>query len=346
VSERVLTQRELNRALLARQRLLERAGGSIPRLVESIGGVQAQYAPSAYVGLWSRLDGFERDDLTRALERKSVVQATLMRATIHIVSKRDFPVLSAGLRDARLEWWVKAHRGKPTARQVDAAARKVAKLLAEGPRKRDELVAELGIDASTWNGAALKLELVRVPPSGTWERRRADLYGLPEPWIGPSDATEAEGLELLVRRYLGGFGPAAVKDVAGWAGVPPATIAPTIEAMTLRRFRDESGQELVDLPRAPIPDGETQAPPRFLPTWDSTLLVHQRRTGVLPEEHRPRVFSTKTPQSVATFMVDGRVVGSWRFERGRILVKPFERLSKADRRALDDEAERLEAFHA
>jgi hypothetical protein len=346
VAERVLTQRELNRALLARQRLLERASGTIPRLVESIGGLQTQYAPSAYVGLWSRLDGFERDDLTRALERRSVVQATLMRVTIHIVSKRDFPVLSAGLRDARLAWWVKAHRGKPTARQVETAARKVAKLLADGPQRRDELVAELGIDASTWNGAALRLELVRVPPSGTWERRRADLYGLPEPWVGSSRATEADGLELLVRRYLGGFGPAAVKDVAGWAGVPPASIAPTIEAMTLRRFRDESGQELIDLPRAPLPDGDTPAPPRFLPTWDATLLVHQRRTGVLPEEHRPRVFSTKTPQSVATVMVDGRVVGSWRHERGRIVVEPFERLSKADRSALDDEAERLAAFHA
>jgi hypothetical protein len=346
VAERVLTQRELNRALLARQRLLERSGGSIPRLVESIGGLQTQYAPSAYVGLWSRLEGFERDDLTRALERRSVVQATLMRVTIHIVSKRDFHLLSAGLRDARFAWWVKAHRGKPTARQVDAAARKVAKLLADGPRRRDELVAEVGIDASTWNGAALRLELVRVPPSGTWERRRADLYGLPEPWVGSSDATEAEGVELLVRRYLNGFGPAAEKDVAGWAGVPPARIAPALEAMTLRRFRDESGQELVDLPRAPLPDPDTPAPPRFLPTWDATLLVHQRRTGVLPEEHRPRVFSTKTPQSVATFMVDGRVVGSWRHERGRIVVEPFERLSKADRRALDDEAERLAAFHA
>jgi hypothetical protein len=346
VAERVLTERELNRALLARQRLLERATGTIPRLVEAIGGLQTQYAPSAYVGLWARLTGFERDDLTRALERRSVVQATLMRVTIHIVSRRDFPVLSAGLRDPRFAWWVKAHRGKPTARQVDAAARATAGLLADGPRRRDELAAELGLDASTWNGVALRLELVRVPPSGTWERRRADLYGLPEPWVGSMDASPEDGLELLARRYLGGFGPAAAKDVAGWAGLPPATLAPTLERMTLRRFRDEAGVELLDLPRAPLPDPETPAPVRFLPTWDATLLVHQRRTGILPKEHRPRVFSTKTPQSVATFLVDGRVAGSWRFERGCIVTEPFERLSAAARRELADEAERLTAFHA
>jgi hypothetical protein len=346
VAERVLSRPELNRALLARQRLLERAGGTIPRLVEAIGGLQTQYAPSGYVGLWSRLEGFEREDLTRALERRSVVQATLMRVTIHVVSRRDFPVLSAGLRTARWEWWLKAHRGKPTARQVDAAARRVARLLADGPRRRDELVEELGLDAPTWNGVALRLELVRVPPSGTWERRRADLYGLPESWVDGSDASAEEGLELLVRRYLGGFGPASVKDVAGWAGVPVPEIAPAVERIAVRRFRDEDGRELVDLPRAPLPDPETPAPVRFLPTWDATLLVHQRRTGILPEEHRPKVFSTKTPQSVATFLVDGRVAGSWRHERGRIVTEPFERLSAAAGRELAAEAERLAAFHA
>jgi len=346
VAERVVTRRELNRALLARQCLLERASGSIPRLVERIGGLQTQYAPSAYIGLWSRLDGFEREALTRALERRSVVQATLMRVTIHIVSRRDYPVLSAGVRDARWDWWLRARRERVDARRVESAAQHVAKLLADGPRRRDELVAELGLDAATWNGVALRLELVRVPPSGTWDRRRADLYGLAEHWVGASDATRDDGLELLVRRYLGGFGPAAVKDVAGWAGVPVAAIAPALERLKVRRFRDEAGRELVDLPRAPIPDGDTPAPVRFLPTWDATLLVHQRRTGVLPEEHRPRVFATTTPQSVATFLVDGQVAGKWRHERGRIVTEPFERLSAATRRELADEAERLAVFHA
>ena len=89
-AERILSERELNRALLARQLLLERATSPIPRAIERIGGLQTQYAPSAYIGLWSRVDGLERDHLTRALERRAVIQGTLMRVTIHMVSARDY----------------------------------------------------------------------------------------------------------------------------------------------------------------------------------------------------------------------------------------------------------------
>jgi hypothetical protein len=116
--------------------------------------------------------------------------------------------------------------------------------------------------------------------------------------------------------------------------------------MQLRRFRAESGGELVDLPRAPLPDPETAAPVRFLPTWDSVLLVHARRTGVLPEEHRPRVFSTKMPPSVGTFLVDGMVAGTWRYADGRVVWEVFERVDRATRREIEHEAEALAAFHA
>jgi hypothetical protein len=115
--------------------------------------------------------------------------------------------------------------------------------------------------------------------------------------------------------------------------------------MSLRRFRDEGGKELVDLPRAPLPDPETPAPPRFLPVWDATLLVHARRTGILPEQHRSRVFSVRTPQSVNTFLVDGQVAGTWRHEQGRIQLEPFGRLDRETRAELEEEAGRLAAFH-
>ena len=187
--------------------------------------------------------------------------------------------------------------------------------------------------------------MVRVPPSGTWEQRRADLYGLAEDWIGPSTATEADGREHLVNRYLAGFGPASLKDLGSWAGLPATTLRPVIDRLTLRRFRDEDGGELLDLPRAPLPDGETPAPVRFLPTWDATLLAHARRTQILPEKYRPRVFDTKTPHSVPTFLIDGQVAGTWRYDKGRLRVEPFRRLSKGSRSELDDEADRLAAFH-
>src|SRR5919108_5160567 len=112
MAERVLTERELNRALPARQLLLERAKLPIPRALERVGGIQAQYAPSSYVGLWSRLAGLERGDLTRALERRTVVQGTLMRVTIHLVSARDYPLLAEGVKERRREGWLKAHGGR------------------------------------------------------------------------------------------------------------------------------------------------------------------------------------------------------------------------------------------
>jgi hypothetical protein len=189
------------------------------------------------------------------------------------------------------------------------------------------------------------LELVRVPPSGTWARRRANLFQTADSWIGPEEVGEAEAREHLVRRYLAAFGPASRKDIAQWAHLRPPQIADVLERVPLRRFRDPEGGELLDVLRAPLPDPATPAPVRFLPTWDSVLLVHARRTGVLPERHRPVVFHTKNPPSVPTFLVDGAVAGSWKHQDGRIELTPFERLDRRVTRELREEADRLAAFH-
>jgi len=346
MSERVLTQSALNRALLGRQLLLERSRLPVARALERVAGLQTQYAPSGYVGLWTRLEGFARDDLTKALERRRAAQGTLMRTTIHLVSARDFTLFRVAVRAARREQWLKARRGKVDARRLEASARRIEKLLAEGPRHRDELFELVGSDSMAWNGVGVFLDLVRAPPSGTWERRRADIFALADEWLAPSTVMQHEAVEHLVRRYLGAFGPARANDVADWAGLPLSTVTDALARLELRRFHDESGRELVDLPRGPLPDPDTPAPIRFLPTWDATLLVHARRTGILPEPYRPRIFTSKTPHSVGTFLVDGAVAGTWRPERGRIVTKPFARLSRETRRELDEEAERLAEFHA
>jgi hypothetical protein len=346
MTPRTLTERDLNRALLERQLLLERAALPISGALERIGGLQTQYAPSAYVGLWSRLVGFERAQLTSALERRNAVQATLMRSTIHIVSRRDFPLFAVGVRRARREWWLRVSRSGADARAMQAVARRLRNLLADGvPERRTDLIEELGIDTATWNGIGLWVDLVRAPPSGTWEHRRADLFASADAWLGPSDTTESDGIEHLVRRYLGGFGPASARDVASWAGVPLSMLTPAFDRMRLRRFHDERGGELLDLPRAPIPDPQTPAPVRFLPTWDATLLVHARRTQILPEPYRAFVFNTRTPHSLAAFLVDGRVAGTWSYERGRVRTSPFAPLPKEVRREVAEEAERLTEFH-
>ena len=343
---RTLTQRELNRALLARQGLLQPMDRPLHRLVEAISGLQAQYAPSAYVGTWSRRSSFERTELTSALERGSVVQATLMRSTIHIVSRRDYWPIALALRAPRRRWWLQATRHAQDAAALERAAARVRRALADGPRRRGDLVKDLGLDSATWNGVNLWLDMVRVPPSGTWERRRADLYGLAEDWIGPAPATvtASEGCARLVRRYLAGFGPASRKDVTSFTGLPPADVDEALRRTRLRRFRSEDGEELVDLVRGPLPEAGTPAPVRFLPTWDATLLVHARRTQILPERHRARVFSTKTPHSVCTFLVDGQAAGTWRYDAGTIHLDPFEPLARGVRRALEAESERLASF--
>lgn len=343
---RVLTERELNRALLARQLLLERARVPVPEALDRMGGLQAQYAPSMYVGLWSRVAGFERDALTRALEDRTVAQGTLMRITIHLVSADDYWALALAVRDARRGHWLRATRHAAGAVEMEASAAALRERLHEvGTVRRTELDELVGRDRVI--GVGLWLDLVRVPPSGTWARRRADLYGAAEDWLGPlpPGLTVEAATEHLVARYLGGFGPATVRDVADWAGLAPAALQPVLDRMDLVRFSTENGQALYDLPGAPLPDASTPAPVRFLPTWDASLLVHARGKGIVTEAHRPLIFNTKTPHSVCTFLVDGVVAGTWRFDKGRVDVSPFEPLPAPVAAEVDEEAARLAAFH-
>jgi DNA glycosylase AlkZ-like len=292
VTGRILTARALNRALLARQLLLERSTLPIPDAVEQVGGLQTQYAPSGYVGLWTRLRDFPRDALTAALEDRSVIQATLMRGTIHVVSRREFWSYAAGVREARRQWALRTPVAAAGEGAMIDAAERIRTALTDGPRTVKEL-GELG--AGFVGNLGLWVDLVRVPPSGTWERRRADRLALAEDWVGPCDVAESTGREHVVRAYLRAFGPAPWRDIASWAGFTISDARAAGEGLTLDRFRDEEGSELMDLPGAPLPNPGTPAPVRFLPHWDANLLVHARRTGLLPEPHRPRIFSTRNP---------------------------------------------------
>jgi hypothetical protein len=299
-------------------------------VLERIGGIQAQYAPSIYIGLWSRVKDLRRADVTRALERRSAVQATLMRSTIHVVSRADYWPIALTLRDGRRAWWRRATKSEA---DMDEAAALARDALREGPKTRKELEALVGKER--FHGLGLWLEMVRVPPSGTWERRRADLYGLAEDWVGPPQADPSR----IVRRYLQGFGPATVKDIASFAGLNPGEV--DLSALELRRFQTEDGAELLDLPRAPLPPADTPAPARLLPTWDATLLVHARRALIIREADRERIFSTRTPHSFPTFTIDGTVEGTWRHVDGRIELDPWR---DVDTRAVEQEAAALAQY--
>jgi hypothetical protein len=338
----VLTQRQLNRALLARQLLLERGSASIPKTLERVGGIQAQYAPSMYVGLWSRLEGFERNQLDRALERRSVAQGTLLRITIHLVSAADWWPFAIAVREARRRWVLSARKPPGGSRALAAAARRLRERMAGEPMTtaqiRELLGDELGQNAPLW------VDMVRVPPSGTWARRRADLYAAAEDWLGePASGWDADSAaDHVVRSCLRGFGPMRAADVASFTGLPMADVAGALGRLELRRFRDEQGKELVDLPRAPLPDPDTPAPVRFLPVWDATMLLATiRRTGIFPERHRKALANSAYPQGQALFLVDGVAAGTWRVEKDRVTLDPFEKLKRSTTRELREEAERL-----
>lgn len=350
MAERVLTTRQINRAVLARQLLLERSALTPERAVEQVACLQTQYAPAGYVGLWSRLAGFEKPQLTAALLDGRIVQGWAMRCTIHMLSARDYAPISEAVRLPRREWWRRSAKGRAEIAMAPVAEA-VRGYLADGPLKQAELQKRLTADGfarDAWSGVQLWVDLVRVPPAGTWELPRAHVYGLAEQTLGTVSAPAVEvARELLVTRYLGGFGPASVKDIASFCGWNITPTRAVLDGMALRRFRDESGGELVDVPSAPLPDPDTPAPVRFLGQWDAVLLVHARRGQILPEHHRQRVFATSMPQSVPTFLVDGQVAGTWRFDADAgVVCTPFHDLPDAVTAELAAEGARLAAFAA
>ena len=342
-----LSQRRLNRSLLARQLLLERSTVSIPEALSRLAGIQNQYAPNAYLRLWSCLANFRREDLTRAYEDATVVQGTLMRGTIHSVARDDYRLFLGAIQRAQREWGARLTKA-PAGLDRSGPQARVRAALASGPMKRPALLALLrGEHPAVRQSVDTDLAILRVPPSGTWERRRADLCALADDVIGPGgDVPEDVALPALVERYLAAFGPASVADVASFLGMAGAPLKALCATLELRRFRAEDGGELIDVPNGPLPDEDTPAPVRFLPTWDATLLVHARRTGVLPEAYRPFVFHVKMPPSYPTVLIDGQVAGTWRFEDGEIRLSPFRDLRARERAALEEEADALAAFHA
>ena len=339
MAERVLTLRELNRTTLLRQLLLRRERLPVTRAIERVAALQAQWAPAPYVALWSRLEGFERSSLERALAHGRVVKALLMRATMHLVSARDYPWFDACVREART---VVRVRGTPP-----PAARVVERALAltrERPHTRPELMRALGYDPRTqdprelrefsWVVALARLE--QTPEAAFWGFRGSPLLRPAEHELPPRD----DACAYLIRGYLAAFGPATRADVSAWSGVPIRDLSPGFESLRLRVLRDERGRELLDLPRAPLASADTPAPPRLLPRWEELLLAHKDRTRVLPDEYRKQVIAVNGDVRQAC-LVDGFVAGYWERQGERVVIRPFAPLPRTARRELEDEAARL-----
>jgi Winged helix DNA-binding domain len=342
VGERVLTLRELNRTTLARQLLLERKRLSPNAVIERLVGMQAQWPPAPYVGIWTRTTSFRREALERELARASVVKATVMRQTLHLLTRRDYALLRAALSETNFDW---------QSQVAERLAPSVRKLAATGPLTTAEALAHLerehgltGVDARrAWRAARVRAHLLHHHETALWNPRRDGRFvALDEPEAHVPVEARAE----IFRRYFAAFGPASRRDISAWSMMHMPEIDAALERLEpLRRLRDENGRELLDVPRAPLPDAETPAPVRFLPKWDNVLLAFGDRTRVLPEQYRKTVIRMNGDVA-QTFLVDGFVAGIWRAEKGRVALEPFASLSRSVRRELEDEAARLEAFLA
>ena len=341
MTERVLTERDLNRALLARQLLLERRRLGVQQAVERLCALQAQWPQSPYIALWARVVDFRKEQLTRALEQHKVVKSSLFRITLHITSARDYPFYAAVLVRSVHETTprVTVQRAQQLARRIRAAAMK-----ATLTHEQVEAFAaeELG---QRWRTRVLT-PLLHLPPGGTWSHYgRVQLRAM-EFVLGVDLPSREDGAERLVRRYLAAFGPATQQDLLRFGGLRLGDVRAGLERLGLRRFRDERGRLLLDLPGAPLPDGETAAPVRFLPKWDSSLLAYAppERTRILPEKFRPSVIA-KNGDVAPTVLVDGFVAATWDMAAKRELtITPLRRLTKAERAEVDTEGERLVEF--
>jgi Winged helix DNA-binding domain len=353
VPERTFSRRALNRATLARQMLLRREKVKPATAIERLAGMQAQLARPPFVGLWSRIEGFRRETLTRAIERREVVRATMMRGTLHLVSRADFLSFRAVLQPMLSQGVKAVLRDRANGLNVDALVAAARAYFDEMPRTFDGLRVHLRTRFPKLDERAMgyivrmHLPLVQIPAAGaTWAYPAAADFAVAESWLDQRlDADDRP--HTLALRYLAAFGPATLRDFQTWSAIAAAPGVVEELRPKLRTFRDERGRELLDLPKAPRPDEREEAPVRFLPEFDNLLLGFADRTRIIADEHRPLIY-TKNLLVPATFLVDGFAAGTWKVERkknlARLSVKPFGALTKRIRMSLAQEGEALLRF--
>jgi hypothetical protein len=352
----VLSRRALSRATLARQFLLGRVHQPVPQALEHLAGLQAQAPDAPYVGLWSRLEGFETDQLAWLIASREAVRAPLMRATVHLVTAADHAALYPWAKPVLERAFARSH----FARDLDGldlghVVATGAELLAVNNRTRARLGEALAErwpdrDATSLGYAVTYLHpVVQVPPRGIWGERGPARWSTAEAWLS---LPRAEPLDAgqLIKRYLAAFGPASVKDAQVWSGLTRLQEVADGLGSQLRRFRDEDGLELLDLPDGPLPDPETPAPVRFLPEYDNVLLSHANRARVITG-NRAVPLPPGHGGSRGTVLIDGFFAGTWQAVRGgggtaRLKIAVFEPLVKADADAVSEEGLRLLGFVA
>lgn len=348
-----LTNRQLNRALLARQMLLSREPATAAGAVERLAGLQAQVARPPFVGLWTRLEGFRREDLLAPLRQRQIVRVTAMRATLHLMTAADYVGLRGALQPALARGMQAILRERAQSFDLDAIEAEARAFFGGAPATFDALRNHFKEKDPESDERAMAyairthLPLVQVPTDATWGFPAAADFAMADAWLGTQVSKEPAPAHELVRRYLAAFGPATPGDAQAWSALQGLRAVFEELRPTLVTFRDERKRELFDLPEAPRPAEDTPAPVRFLPEFDNLVLSHDDRTRVIADEHRPRVV-TKNLQVRATFLVDGFVAGTWKTERKKksavLLIEPFAKIDKKTMAALAAEGDALLRF--
>ncbi len=351
--DRILNLCDLNRATLARQMLLERSTITPTEAIERLVGMQAQLASAPYVGLWTRLKDFQRSDLAGAIEGREVVKATLMRATLHLVSAADYLHFRTAMNPV-LEGAAESITKNRTPIDKERVLKVAHDFIAEKPRTFAEISAMLTAEMPDSDVGAMRytvrthIPMVQVPITTGWSYPGTPAFTLADEWLGKPISTEDHTRELVLR-YLGAFGPATITDVQTWSFLKLADLKVIFEALRSKLvvYRDEKKKELFDVKDAPIPDGDVDAPIRFLPEFDNLLLSHKVRTRILADEHRKKVYLPAL-RVAATILVDGFVGGVWKVEKAKgvatLLIEPLVPLTKPQREEISNEAEGLVRF--
>ncbi|MDG4789666.1 winged helix DNA-binding domain-containing protein [Micromonospora sp. WMMD1102] len=351
-SPRVLGPRVLGRAALDRQLLLRRAELPVVPAVERLLGLNAQSPNLPYLALWNRLRGFTVAELTRAVEDRTLVRSTLMRATQHLLSVPDFRLVRPALTGLLRRVQRNAFGTRTAGLDLDALVAQTRRLLADGRvLTRPALGRQLALawpeyDPTALGWTAQYLEPVLHPaPSGTWNTYGATPFASSD-WTGVTREATAEGLRELVRRYLAAFGPATVADARAWSGVAGLREVFAGLRPELRVYADESGRELFDLPDRPLPPADLPAPVRLLPEFDAPLLAYADRSRIMTDQERRQVCVGAAV--AATVLVDGTVAAMWSTSRtdgaAVLTVRPLRRLTPVEYTEIEAEADRLLAF--
>ena len=348
-----LTHRALNRATLARQLLLRRRRLGIVEAVHRVVALQAQAPPSPYLALWNRLRPFDPAELDRAFATHAIVKATQMRSTLHAVDAADYPAfheaMQPSLRSARLD----DTRFTVAGLSAEEADSLVPLLLAYASEPRSNADIEAWLDErlgvmprrGVWWALRRYAPFVLAPTGGPWSFGQVPAYLSARDLRRPGDV--AASLRHLVVRYLEGFGPATIADVAQFAMVTRGRVREAVQALgdALVELEGPDGVVLLDVPGGELPGEGTPAPPRLMAMWDSTLLAYADRARIIPTDLR-RLVIRINGDVLPTILVDGYVAGVWRPVEDGIEVTALHPITEDAWAGLDDEARGLRVFLA